>query len=385
MTTFTTQQRKRPMFALALLVSLWAGWAQAAPQDKAFDWTQRGVSSPVRNQGNSKNCWAVSATEALEANWTIRTGQRVTLSPQPILDRTHQAGADKVSTAFSVLQKFGTTVESQYPYTHVPGVLKNVPTPYRAAQWSYVVEGPNKATVAQIKQALCDHGPLAAGVLSTPAFKKYKGGVHREAVNNTNPTSINHFVLIVGWNDQHGAWKIKNSWGTAWGEHGYMWIGYQSNHIGSYAAWVESASGQPRNDVAKRDGANAPVLPTASVPASNPKIHVVPASAAVTIITNPVQPATGSQTLTWVGKWDGMWMVRVTLTQNPATGELSSLCEWEEQPGGPLQSLHSTARMENNVLDMGLVTMTFSADNANHATAVGRFQNPRTADMIRVK
>jgi cathepsin L len=54
-------------------------------------------------------------------------------------------------------------------------------------------------------------------------------------------------VLLIGWDDNTGAWLIKNSWGTTWGEtgglgteRGYMWIARTSNNIGLGAAWVRA-------------------------------------------------------------------------------------------------------------------------------------------------
>jgi len=56
-----------------------------------------------------------------------------------------------------------------------------------------------------------------------------------------NPGNIDHIVAIVGWDDKigdHGSWIIKNSWGTYWGDGGYMRLAYGSNNIGFGAAWV---------------------------------------------------------------------------------------------------------------------------------------------------
>ena len=60
-------------------------------------------------------------------------------------------------------------------------------------------------------------GPTAAAVDATN-WAVYKSGIFSNC-----GTSPNHSVLVVGMTDTY--WKIKNSWGTAWGESGYIRIG----------------------------------------------------------------------------------------------------------------------------------------------------------------
>jgi len=92
-----------------------------------------------------------------------------------------------------------------------------------------------------LKKALCEYGPLAVAVAATPVFKAYKSGVFNE---NSN-AGINHGVTLVGWDDSKEAWRIKNSWGTGWGEKGFMWIAYGCNQIGYAASWVQAGPGVP--------------------------------------------------------------------------------------------------------------------------------------------
>ena len=54
-------------------------------------------------------------------------------------------------------------------------------------------------------------------------------------------SDIDHEIAIVGWDDSLGVWLIKNSWGTSWGDGGYMKLKYQSNYIGFGSSWVVAA------------------------------------------------------------------------------------------------------------------------------------------------
>jgi hypothetical protein len=41
----------------------------------------------------------------------------------------------------------------------------------------------------------------------------------------------------VGWDDDKGAWRVRNSWGN-WGEDGYAWVKYDNNAIGWDTVWA---------------------------------------------------------------------------------------------------------------------------------------------------
>jgi hypothetical protein len=65
-------------------------------------------------------------------------------------------------------------------------------------------------------------------------------------INVAGVPITNHVVQIIGWDDQVGAWLIKNSWGNClttpdcWGENGFGWIAYNTINIGAWAIWIEA-------------------------------------------------------------------------------------------------------------------------------------------------
>ena len=106
-----------------------------------------------------------------------------------------------------------------------------------AYSWDYVNSPPDfPPTVEQLKTALIEHGPLVAPIYYDECLYNYKGGVF----NENDLGTVNHVVLLVGWDDAKGAWLVKNSWGEEWGEKGFAWIRYGSNNIGVFAAWIDA-------------------------------------------------------------------------------------------------------------------------------------------------
>jgi hypothetical protein len=107
----------------------------------------------------------------------------------------------------------------------------------RALAWGYVNEKDpeHMPSVAQIKQALIEHGPLAMPIRGDACFSVYQGGVF----NGHSKGDINHVLVLIGWDDDKQAWLVKNSWGEQWGEQGFGWVAYGSNNVGLYAAWIQ--------------------------------------------------------------------------------------------------------------------------------------------------
>jgi cathepsin L len=213
----------------------------AEPTARAFDWTALGVARDVRNQGRARTCGAFTGIEALEASWQIRNGIQPMLAIQPVLDNLQREHNINAGQDFNELLKNGTALEKDYPLQGEIGPVRPVPTIFRAVAWDWVGTPGKQPSVTQLKQALVEHGPLFVQMYArTPAFQRLKGdGVLREDGPFTGTT---HAVLLVGWDDDRGAWKIKNSWGPRWGDKGFAWIADGSNNLGIRAAWVQAQS-----------------------------------------------------------------------------------------------------------------------------------------------
>jgi C1A family cysteine protease len=212
------------------------------PSDTKFDWRRLGKVSPVRSQGPCGSCWDFASIGAYESSYAILNNLHIDASEQHVL-QCSGAGTCKggwPATAFTWMLTDGVADETAAPYLAQDAPCpSDIRTPYRTAMWAFVTQTPwVTPSVDEVKEAICSHGAVVATVHSnTNAFKLYTGGVYNEkAMGN-----VDHAVLLVGWDDKRGAWLMKNSWGTNWGEQGYMWIAYGSNSIGSHAAWVRAA------------------------------------------------------------------------------------------------------------------------------------------------
>jgi cathepsin L len=184
---------------------------------------------------------------AYESSFAIRNGQSVDGAEQHALNcATYANGNDAGSCSggwydpvFNWMLTDALAQEPTVPYSASNQTCSAVTGNYRSVAWGFVTDKTTIPSVAELKSALCEHGALAIAVRATSAFQAYASGVF----NQNDTGNVNHAVTLVGWDDDKQAWLIKNSWGTGWGDQGYMWIRYNSNKVGYAAAWVDA----PRN------------------------------------------------------------------------------------------------------------------------------------------
>jgi C1A family cysteine protease len=75
-----------------------------------------------------------------------------------------------------------------------------------------------------LKYALAAQPVVIAIEADTRYFQSYSSGILTDAVKCG--TNLDHAVEIVGYGSENGIdyWKVRNSWGTSWGESGYVRI-----------------------------------------------------------------------------------------------------------------------------------------------------------------
>ncbi|MEW5922886.1 MAG: C1 family peptidase [Candidatus Zixiibacteriota bacterium] len=213
----------------------------------SFDWRDSAALTPIRDQGGCGSCWAFSTTGPLESAIKREFGIYVDLSEQWLIDcNTHMWGCyggyyahDYHMWKVGKCGHYGAVPEEDFPYLEEEGYCNGEHThPYIIHDWSYIGDDLFNPSIEAMKQAILDYGPICAGIFVNDPFRAYTGGVF----NACNDSIINHTINIVGWDDTQGTngiWIIRNSWGTDWGEDGYMRIEYGCSYVGQSPNYVE--------------------------------------------------------------------------------------------------------------------------------------------------
>ncbi|RHY07439.1 hypothetical protein DYB36_002747 [Aphanomyces astaci] len=209
--------------------------------------------TPVKNQGSCGSCWAFTGAAVVESMAAIQSNtQAVPLSVEQILSCSRSllhvqsafpnrmvssargCGGGMTFLAYQYLDQLaphGLTCEPELPYrmkliadsydTARCNDALNVSAAWDTGSSSFLsIQNDENAIVAALQD-----GPVSVSIDASGAgFRHYGGGIYDAADCKTDGIFVDHAVILVGYGRENGQlyWIIRNSWGSMWGEKGYM-------------------------------------------------------------------------------------------------------------------------------------------------------------------
>ena len=215
--------------------------ASGEPLPSRWDSRSLGIISPVRDQGGIGACWAFASYATLEAQ-LLKTGLgEYDFSEKNMVNLhgfvpSYDEGGDFTMPIAYLLRWGGAVAETNDVYATSSAAWTSSPhlPPMLRVQHVVWISRSDKSGdfAADLKSAIREYG---AAAITIAWYSTYE---ITNAYYNSNLKTPNHAVAAIGWDDDfpagafrknapsNGAWLIKNSWGTRYGDKGYYWVSY---------------------------------------------------------------------------------------------------------------------------------------------------------------
>ncbi|MCJ7544275.1 MAG: lectin like domain-containing protein [Phycisphaerae bacterium] len=211
----------------------------------------------VKDQGACGSCWAF-ATYGSAESYVLRTGGATYDFSENNLKNQHgfapgpcDGGQAWMSMAY-MSRLAGPGLEADDPY-HPWDDRATAPVTIPRARFLH--DTPFFDTSTESKNAVVTYGGLHTSMYYDDAYYRSSDYTYYQGVTATS----NHAVDIIGWDDNtitaggNGAWLVKNSWGSDWGDNGYFRIAYQDAAGCTYGASYQTQAADPVTDVYYHD------------------------------------------------------------------------------------------------------------------------------------
>jgi len=232
-----------------------------------YDLRQQGRVTPVKDQGLAGTCWAFASLGSLEScllpqeSWDFSENNLKNLMsdecPGGYDRRPDEGGNQFMSTAY-LARWTGPVTEAQDPYDpYTGGSCEEFAPAKHIQQVVYIPDRKNALDNNNIKEAVMKYG----AVYTTFFYGDNYYNPAQSSYYYSGQDYANHAVAIVGWNDNYdrkkfsqrpkanGAFIVKNSWGTDWGQEGYFYISYYDSKVGQNNALFNNAESPAKYNV----------------------------------------------------------------------------------------------------------------------------------------
>jgi len=207
----------------------------------------RNIITGIKSQMDCGSCYAQAAISAIESQYIRKTGKKVELSPQHLVDCTIASRMADPALAnngcvggwtrrvFEYLKTTGTCTAAEYPYNAWVNDCKFPkgcagPKTSGFTPGSVCIPAHRPACNVDAYQgvllaALKKLGPMVANV-DASNWQGYTGSIFPSSACSSDWNAMNHVVQVVGYGEENGTkfWLVRNSYSSRWGEEGYIRI-----------------------------------------------------------------------------------------------------------------------------------------------------------------
>lgn len=212
-----------------------------ADYPESLDWRSQGKITPIRDQAQCGSCYTFGSVAALEGRLLMQYSNldknTLDLSEEQLVQCSRSLGNNGCNgglgtKVYKYIQKNGIVREKDMPYTAKDGRC-TVDLSKKYAGISGYKNVASKNT-EQLKAALTEGVVDVSIDASSYKFQLYKTGVYTDTKCGTSIMDLNHEVACVGYGKENGQeyWIVRNSWGTSWGDKGYIKMAIKGNTCG---------------------------------------------------------------------------------------------------------------------------------------------------------